>query len=565
MLRKGMEGAALHDDKWRNPLEAKGKRLAWDMKADWEANIDKTCVVTTRWGDQSVAVVAAHLKPSAATSAYVVALSRTLESFPVVVMGFDANTPGGKQMEFGKFLNKKFLMHTARPAATLTVRKQRTRLQTQLGKVKLDAAMKDWIVVYRHDWSIGLGPAVTTPALTTTGDASILKSGESKMLLPTTLWPFDHAMVSSCLSQGTAPIATSTGWRVPSLSLLGGKTREARRSSESDALSTGRSESSDTSTEVSTSTTRSRRYQTAEGVASSLADMFRGWCRNPGKTAMQLNNLFQITLITLAMGALEIDDRKLLFAFAASMILVVTFGILILNLSENPGIAIGVSSAFFAVALGFMLLLRHFARKIEGLDKFAWKFDEERQKLLDGVAQDERGPPSFSPKEPLRQDSADVEANIARAAELLPTFVTDVLEPLSSVTGNGNGLIKYGAKQKERAMEKTKLDYNGDGARVTDLLRGSVVCNDSIAEVRAAYAKLEELEKQGVLKIIQNKNRCTRRAWLELVAQPSSALELEADGPTCCTQMSTAPPSLATSTPTCASISRATSPKSKSS
>ena len=123
MLRTGTEAAALcdstalHDDRWRDPLAAKGKRLAWDMKADWEANLDKTCVVTARWGEQTIAVVAAHLKPSASTSAYVVALSRTLESFPVVVMGFDANTPGGKQVDFGKLMLKKFLVHTARPAS----------------------------------------------------------------------------------------------------------------------------------------------------------------------------------------------------------------------------------------------------------------------------------------------------------------------------------------------------------------------------------------------------------------------------------------------------------------
>ena len=56
-------------------------------------------------------------------------------------------------------------------------------------------------------------------------------------------------------------------------------------------------------------------------------------------------------------------------------------------------------------------------------------------------------------------------------------------------------------------MEKARLDYGNDGRRVTDLLRGCVVCANAIAEVRAAYAHLQSLEDRGVLTIVQNKNR----------------------------------------------------------
>ena len=69
------------------------------------------------------------------------------------------------------------------------MRKQRTSFQTQLNKRMLDAAMKDWIVIYRHDWRFDLGPTVNTPAL----------QRDSQVLLPTSQWPFDHSMVSTHL------------------------------------------------------------------------------------------------------------------------------------------------------------------------------------------------------------------------------------------------------------------------------------------------------------------------------------------------------------------------------
>ena len=102
----------------------------------------------------------------------------------------DANTPAGQQHTFGRMLTEQFLMHTAKPASTLTVRKQRTCLQTQLSKQHLDAAMKDWVVFYRHDWQFSIGPTHYTPAL----------GRDTGVLLPTTEWPFDHAMVEASLA-----------------------------------------------------------------------------------------------------------------------------------------------------------------------------------------------------------------------------------------------------------------------------------------------------------------------------------------------------------------------------
>ena len=42
---------------------------------------------------------------------------------------------------------------------------------------------------------------------------------------------------------------------------------------------------------------------------------------------------------------------------------------------------------------------------------------------------------------------------------------------------------------------------------MTDLLRGCVILNDDVAEIRAAYAHMEDLKLRGVIDIVQNKNR----------------------------------------------------------
>ena len=91
--------------------------------------------------------------------------------------------------------------------------------------------------------------------------------------------------------------------------------------------------------------------------------------------------------------------------------------------------------------MGTVLLFIFLSRlilKIEGLDKFACTplpaptrplatshdgrlrraagaFDKAREKLLSGVATDERGTPSFKPGAPPRHDSPNLQSNLQRA------------------------------------------------------------------------------------------------------------------------------------------------------
>lgn len=356
-------------------------------------------------------------------------------------------------------------------------------------------------------------------------------SKDTDVLLPTTQWPFDHAMLVTRLvaCPPAEPHAGGRGWSVPTLGLLGKastRTAAAPDADTADSFSTERSHGSSSRHSTERSTTRSR-----DTPQDAVSAMMRDLCRSPAHTLWTLNNFLQISLITLWMGALEIDDRRLLFAFMLSVVLVIAVGILALLLEERPTVALVASSLFVATSLGLFCLMQRFSLKVEGLDRFAWRFDAERKKLLDGVATDERGPPSFSPDASVRQPSADLEANLARAAELLEPFYTDVLAGLANVSGDPTQPreVRKSLKQPKRAYEKARLDYHGDGARVTDLLRGCVVCATSISEIRAAYAYLQELERQGTIRIVQNKNRCTPLAtprtcpgWVGL--QPASSL-----------------------------------------
>jgi hypothetical protein len=104
LLRNTFEGALVPESKWYTLLAQKGQELAWELKADWDANLEKTCIVETTWAGQPAVVISGHYKPSEATTIFIVALQRILETFPLVIIGMDANTPAGKQVKFGKLL-----------------------------------------------------------------------------------------------------------------------------------------------------------------------------------------------------------------------------------------------------------------------------------------------------------------------------------------------------------------------------------------------------------------------------------------------------------------------------
>lgn len=176
-----------------------------------------------------------------------------------------------------------------------------------------------------------------------------------------------------------------------------------------------------------------------------------------------------ILLLLGTVGALEIEDRGLLGLFATSVTVLVALGTYVINAGTDPAAAFGGSIGFATAAVLLLLLLRNLVKKIEGLDIYAWEFDKARERLLGGVATDERGTPSFKPSMPPRHDSPDLRANLQRAEELLQSFVENVLAGLARAPGgNQPREIKYNVKHFRRCEEKARKDYKG-GAPVMQL------------------------------------------------------------------------------------------------
>ena len=90
------------------------------------------------------------------------------------------------------------------------------------------------------------------------------------------------------------------------------------------------------------STRRSARSTARSSITSTrLYTLLDTWRRSPREALRQATNYLQITLITGAMGALEIEDRALLGLFASSVTVIVALGIYVVNANTNLVAAFG--------------------------------------------------------------------------------------------------------------------------------------------------------------------------------------------------------------------------------
>jgi hypothetical protein len=95
------------------------------------------------------------------------------------------------------------------------------------------------------------------------------------------------------------------------------------------------------------------------------------------------------------------------------------------------------------------------------------------------------------------------------SAELGPTFEAQVLHPLHFAIYPAAAqaeLPRFNLKSAKRSEEKTILEYEKDFRCLKDTLRGSIICAD-LDEVMTAWDRLVQLEQDGVLKVLQVKNR----------------------------------------------------------
>ena len=121
-----------------------------------------------------------------------------------------------------------------------------------------------------------------------------------------------------------------------------------------------------------------------------------------------------------------------------------------------------------------------------------------------------RGPMSGQVGDVVKQKATSIEDLYARVRASKDLVIQDVL----------NELIRYGLKSDEparkflgpgvkgvvRAMEKINNDYKGDFTKLKDALRFTVYV-PSMADFRVVCRGTEELEAEGVIKVLLKKNR----------------------------------------------------------
>jgi hypothetical protein len=97
------------------------------------------------------------------------------------------------------------------------------------------------------------------------------------------------------------------------------------------------------------------------------------------------------------------------------------------------------------------------------------------------------------------------------AKRLSNPFEVQVLCVLYAVLLEDGGTSNFPAptsslKSYDRAYEKALLDYGKDHRLLKDMLRGSIICK-TMEQLRKVWQRLQRLQAEGVLKILQVKNR----------------------------------------------------------
>jgi hypothetical protein len=112
----------------------------------------------------------------------------------------------------------------------------------------------------------------------------------------------------------------------------------------------------------------------------------------------------------------------------------------------------------------------------------------------------------------LRQSDSFVTLSslLRKSAELGGQFETRVLLPLfqslPSESTASSTAPTFNLKTAKRSREKTRLEYDEDFHHLKDTLRGSIICTD-MTDVWIVWKALKQLEANGVLEVLQVKNR----------------------------------------------------------
>ena len=157
-----------------------------------------------------------------------------------------------------------------------------------------------------------------------------------------------------------------------------------------------------------------------------------------------------------------------------------------------------------------MMAMRTTAKTIEGMDRYAQKYEDASEQHFNGLEGDQLGPESFAPEDndepPVRQPdvAATVESLLTRSEELKETFGAEVATVLAQTPDSE--VKGPSVKGVTRSNEKVRLEYDGDARLLKDVLRCSIICA-TMSRLCECWTVLRELEKTGVVTILQVKNR----------------------------------------------------------
>jgi hypothetical protein len=230
----------------------------------------------------------------------------------------------------------------------------------------------------------------------------------------------------------------------------------------------------------------------------------------------------QLIFITSSMAAVETTSKGVLaactFSFVAGAMLDLT----------ARGYVAG-TACFGCLCLVFLAATAYFTWQVEDMERIAAKYRAADEGLqLQELGEQELGEqelesgglivpplgPIATTVDSLRQGNSDASSLVwlmATAKRLSDPFEVTVLYVLYEVLLEGGETSSFPApssnlKSYERAYEKSLLDYGKNCQLLKDMLRGSIICK-TMRQLRKVWQRLQRLQAEGVLKILQVKNR----------------------------------------------------------
>ena len=256
---------------------------------------------------------------------------------------------------------------------------------------------------------------------------------------------------------------------------------------------------------------------------------------------LMLNRMcwLQLIFVTLSMAAAETTNKVVLAACTFSVVAGIA-----LDLEAEGNVT--ASACFGSACLVFLAATACFTWQVGDMERIAGKYRAADKELrLEELGEEEQAAASseesgaqlsceefvIPPLGPIAMKVGSLQQNVrnlaslaqdnheavsllwlmATAKRLSNLFELKVLCVLHAVLLEDGGTSNFPApmsnlKSYDRAYEKALIDYGKKYELLKDMLRGSIICK-TMKQLRKVWQRLQQLQAEGVLKILQVKNR----------------------------------------------------------